>query len=371
MSKTLPMATSRHRTANGAMSVEHSPTPQPAVRHVPGPVYRGHFDAIVDGYAEGWAFDPTAPDSRLSVDIMDGNVVVGRGIADQFREDLRDLQIGDGRYKFRVRLSFEIFNAQPHHLIARVTGTEHELDGGAKFFEAPSSPAGDFALMGRAPTLQLAQRISSAFSDSVRASRFLAAVHDANLAMEMRAFDDALGRFQAIHDTYETPAFTHCKLGETLMLAGRYNEAAAEFRRVTEIAPDYAWAFFCLGDAYRMSQDWEEAEEAYRGALQLAPMSGAFQNRLAEVTVRSLPQRCDRLLNEGHFDTAVKLARRGILERPDQPELIKVLRKALAAKENLPFKNEPKPAYLESFELELFAFEAVLDLLDETSGSQT
>lgn len=337
----------------------------------PPQMLHGHLDAITDGYAEGWVFDSLHPERRLNVEILNGERVVARGTADQFREDLKKAGIGDGCYKFSLRLSYELFDGQPHHLTARVTNTARQLDGGAKIFEATATTPGDLDLMGRAATLQLAKILAQRSVEPAKARTFLAAVEDANLAMEMHEFDDALRRFQEIQDKYDVQALVQCKLGETYMLAQRFEEAASAFHRATQILGNHAWAFLSLGNAYRKLGAWSDAEDAYRAALAIEPNAALFKQRLAEVTPHALPERCERLIAEGKFEEAIKTARHALITGSNQVEMARLLKKALAAKDNRPFEDEEtRPEHIASFELELLALEAVLDTVEQTLDSR-
>lgn len=68
---------------------------------------RGSFDGVIGRLAYGWAFDPSAPHRPLCVEVLDrgSGRVLGRGRANQPRDDLLRLGIGDGRCAFRIVLA--------------------------------------------------------------------------------------------------------------------------------------------------------------------------------------------------------------------------------------------------------------------------
>ena len=74
------------------------------------PHINGYFDAIADECASGWACDRTQPDKRLIIEILCDEEVVARGEANQFREDLLAMGMGDGQYRFVLPLSYELFD---------------------------------------------------------------------------------------------------------------------------------------------------------------------------------------------------------------------------------------------------------------------
>jgi len=63
-------------------------------------------------------------------------------------------------------------------------------------------------------------------------------------------------------------------LGREYMRAGRNMEAAALFRRVTELQPDHIIAWRWLGAVYGRARLYKEADAAYHAALYHAKASG-------------------------------------------------------------------------------------------------
>jgi Flp pilus assembly protein TadD len=60
--------------------------------------------------------------------------------------------------------------------------------------------------------------------------------------------------------------------------AGRFGEAAAAYRRATEVQPDNAWAFQMLGTSLHGAGDLEGAVVPYKEAIRLAPDARAWAN---------------------------------------------------------------------------------------------
>jgi F5/8 type C domain len=83
--------------------------------------------------AAGWAQDPDAPTTHLTVRVLVDGVVVATTVADQFRHDLLDAGIGDGTFSFAVDLT-DLFPSYTQHQL-RVqaqdsqTGQWVDLDG--------------------------------------------------------------------------------------------------------------------------------------------------------------------------------------------------------------------------------------------------
>ena len=64
----------------------------------------GRVDAVDMGKIFGWAFDPMAPDQRLTIRVLLDGKVIAEAIADRNRPDLRRNGIGDGKHAFEIAL---------------------------------------------------------------------------------------------------------------------------------------------------------------------------------------------------------------------------------------------------------------------------
>jgi len=80
----------------------------------------GSLDEVTaDGWVRGWACVKNHLSVRREVDIIAGTAVVGRAVADGYRQDLEKASIGDGRYAFAFALPFEVM-AQPAEFLVAV-----------------------------------------------------------------------------------------------------------------------------------------------------------------------------------------------------------------------------------------------------------
>lgn len=71
---------------------------------------------------------------------------------------------------------------------------------------------------------------------------------------------------QMVHaDSHNQSA--HFLLGQEYLAEGRYMEAAAKFRRVVELNPEYGEAWFMLGQAYEKVGVLKESVSAYTTAV--------------------------------------------------------------------------------------------------------
>ncbi|OGS95975.1 MAG: hypothetical protein A3H31_03240 [Gallionellales bacterium RIFCSPLOWO2_02_FULL_57_47] len=64
---------------------------------------RYKIDLYQDGYFRGWALDRNRPLRKLSIEISQVGQVIAYGIADQFRRDLAEAEIGDGCCAFILK----------------------------------------------------------------------------------------------------------------------------------------------------------------------------------------------------------------------------------------------------------------------------
>ena len=64
----------------------------------------GRVDAVDMGKIFGWAFDPMAPDQRLTIRVLLDGKVIAEAVADRNRPDLRRNGIGDGKHAFEIAL---------------------------------------------------------------------------------------------------------------------------------------------------------------------------------------------------------------------------------------------------------------------------
>ena len=86
-----------------------------------------------------------------------------------------------------------------------------------------------------------------------------------------------------MHDSGLAPGAeeAHLRLGESLRLRGRVDEAAEAYRQAVEVDPEYAQAHVMLGVSLSTLGDIDGAVEAYRQALEIDPDNGTGHFNLA------------------------------------------------------------------------------------------
>lgn len=68
----------------------------------PASPFDGRIDDVTRDVISGWAFDPAAPERPMRLRVLDRGVAIAELVADQFRGDLLQAGIGDGRHGFTL-----------------------------------------------------------------------------------------------------------------------------------------------------------------------------------------------------------------------------------------------------------------------------
>ena len=82
--------------------------------------FRGHLDRLEHGMAFGWIWEVGTEDPVTFAVISEDGQVVAEGVADEFREDLLQAGIGNGKHSFRAPVALGFFNGQKRSLRLQV-----------------------------------------------------------------------------------------------------------------------------------------------------------------------------------------------------------------------------------------------------------
>jgi hypothetical protein len=85
--------------------------------------FAGAIDRVDDQHILGWSWDSKRSDTPLDVDIYVDDTKLGAVSADQFRPDLRDANIGDGKHAFALPTPAALKDGKAHAVRVKVTGT--------------------------------------------------------------------------------------------------------------------------------------------------------------------------------------------------------------------------------------------------------
>jgi tetratricopeptide (TPR) repeat protein len=281
----------------------------------------GNFDAIQDGLAQGWAFDPKDPAARLTVEIAeivnDQVEVVGRGRGDFPRADLRQQGFGDGRYHFSVKLADALFDGKPHRLRARVGSAW--LSGHHDFVAQVRER--EFSPIPGALTREIANEVSSDWRDRRAAARFVRRLLDANLQLGTREFANAMHELEALAAEHPGVEIVQAKLAEAKMRLGHADAAASLYETLTGSPRLGGWAWLGLGHARQSLGQWDQGEECYRRGFEVAPEIDRLASRVEDAGYRAARARARELANAGNAQDAIDLLAPELLARPQDREI--------------------------------------------------
>jgi tetratricopeptide (TPR) repeat protein len=277
-----------------------------------------HFDGVVGGRVQGWAYDSAEPGKALTVEVLYAGQVVARGLADLYRQDLRDKGIGDGCHHYRLRLSYELFDGQAHALSVRVVPGGPQGTGPESPVATNGSQPTHLDWIPRAQTLALAAELGR--SASVRSTRveqaLLQAFGRCCLQQETWLLDNARAGYVKLAEILGANALCHCKLAETWLLERQLPLALAAYHAATALDPQFAWAHLGLGNVLRLQGQPQQALAAYRAALACAPGLQPAQQRLMAVQDEALAQQTAQLVQAGDKAGAITLLRAAVFDQP-------------------------------------------------------
>ena len=102
-------------------------------------VYNGAHDGAYCASINGWAWDRSQPNTPIQVDIYDANKKIATVTADQFRQDLLNGGMGNGRHGFALETPQNLQDGQPHEISVKFSGTEINLNFSPKTLKCPAA----------------------------------------------------------------------------------------------------------------------------------------------------------------------------------------------------------------------------------------
>jgi GT2 family glycosyltransferase/glycosyltransferase involved in cell wall biosynthesis len=106
--------------ALGAVGAELAGTPI-------GGTLRGNLDYADWSGIKGWIWDPAQPEKRVALELLDGDNLLATVLASEYRADLVEAGIGDGRHGFTIGFSETLLPFARHTLHLRPAGSTVEL----------------------------------------------------------------------------------------------------------------------------------------------------------------------------------------------------------------------------------------------------
>lgn len=288
----------------------------------------GVLDPVDGEFAIGWAFDSVHPERRLMVEVMEGDRVVARGIADRLREDLRRQAIGDGRCSFQLQVSAELLDGNAHVLTARIAGSHEALHGSRVLVAAKGERACD--LLPAAETRVCATQTATPWKNQELADAYVTEIMRCNLLLETGHALEAATALESMIQHHGASDLLHLKLGEARMLGGAAPEAITVLEQIATKSPLSAWSLLGRGNAKRLLGLWDEAEGFYRQALSVAPNFPQARTRLRQIDYRKARAQATMLAESGNVPAAVEVLIPELLERPDDVGICEMISSMLA-----------------------------------------
>ena len=269
--------------------------PSPIRDHAPAAaVVEGQLDDTRDHVAHGWAFAPDAPDARLEVEIVSQGQLVGLGVADRFRADLKAAGKGDGHHAFSIRLSGRLRDGGRHRLRARVRGSSALLPGEPVVHVADATPA-PFDLVPRDVALEFAARsMPQAIGEDWQAS-----LEKACLQLDTGDWKGGLSAWEALATGPAGVPLVLAKQAEARLGLGEADLALPLYEQALAAGEPSEWWWLGLGNAKRLLGQWQEAAAAYEAGLRLAPDNPFLQARSAQVAVHDRLMEARGMLADG------------------------------------------------------------------------
>lgn len=87
----------------------------------------GAVDVVDCGTIAGWALDKSRPASLVSVDVLDGETVIGTALADLPRPDLQAAGLGNGKGGFTYSVPATVKDGRTHQIRVRFSNTNLDL----------------------------------------------------------------------------------------------------------------------------------------------------------------------------------------------------------------------------------------------------
>ena len=109
----------------------------------------GYHEAMTCEIIYGWAWDSTKPDEPVSVDVYAGDKLLGTIAADQYREDLKAANKGNGKHAFAFPVPADLKDGKTYPITMKISNSETVFFGSPKMLtcapptEAPAVTASE------------------------------------------------------------------------------------------------------------------------------------------------------------------------------------------------------------------------------------
>lgn len=303
-------------TAGGATAVRSAPRLSPC---------EGKFDAIENGQARGWAFDPRKPAERMTIEIWAGDRMAGWGHADDYREDLQAAGKGNGSVAFAIDITRALRDGNPHLLQARLAGSGLQLGRATHTFTA--HPA-----VGTAPVLALTYDDAQAWlnrtlqdtaADIAQAMRH--AVARLMVDLENGRHERAQSELERLPREMGRSPVIHALIAQCCLSAGNLEKAAKAWQLLLKSSPDTPWPWMGLAEVARLKSAPADVERYCSEALRYSAGWNGLERRISQMRIKNAVTAGVDRLSAAQVRALIRQCSDLVLSNPDDRELTAAL----------------------------------------------
>lgn len=284
-----------------------------AIRVMENP-YVGAFDAVIDGRAEGWVYNTLKPLERVEVVLMEGERPLAYGMADIFRDDLREAKKSDGSVKFSLPVPRRLYDGKPHELHIAVAQGGQRVGAKPRTFEGPNlqvppiSPVIEFEI-----SEKLIAAAAGKLGESARALQFEHIMRKMLVALDTGDTAEARGLLEGLSLRIKGLPLIGLYQGLVELQAKQHEKAVSYLKTVVQSAPDFMWAHVALADAHMAQGQFADAQAAMDAASRLAPKVRPIQARLQKMELDNLLKNVEFLKDASARARALEVCKKAIL----------------------------------------------------------
>ncbi|MCF2518440.1 T9SS type A sorting domain-containing protein, partial [Dyadobacter sp. CY351] len=115
------------------------PTAAPRTLMCPANVYAGNFDIVDCNSARGWVWDKNNSSTAVTVELYEGSTVYATGLANIYKETLKNEGKGTGNYGFSLPIPASLKDGMARSLSIRVKGSTYTLGSSSRSLTCASS----------------------------------------------------------------------------------------------------------------------------------------------------------------------------------------------------------------------------------------
>jgi hypothetical protein len=108
-------------------------------------IINGNIDRCDEKLLEGWITLVEQPETKLRLEVLLGTRMIGQCVANLYRQDLKDINIGNGSCAFSFKMPAFLSKDQCRDLVVRLEGSSVYLRSGHAAADTPTTPVRETA----------------------------------------------------------------------------------------------------------------------------------------------------------------------------------------------------------------------------------